>query len=108
MDRQEIGYASSVNDYLISVNGLPNARINEIVTTAGRSRGIITTLRDEEVDVLMLDSNPIRPREAFIRTYKAFSIKAGDYLLGRAIDPLGTPIDGKARLPQNGVDLPVD
>jgi F-type H+-transporting ATPase subunit alpha len=105
---QEIGYASAINDYLISVNGLPNAAINEIVTTRDNARGLITTLREDTVDVLMLDDGRIKPREAFMRTRQQFAIRAGNYLLGRTISPLGQPIDGKGKLPTTGTLVSVD
>lgn len=105
---KEIGYASAISDYLVSVNGLPEVRINEIVVTESKARGIVTALKDDSVTVLMLDPISVRPNEVFSRTYKTFSVRVGSHFLGRAINPLGVAIDGKQKFPPIGDELAVD
>lgn len=109
---REIGYAVNVNDYLISVAGLPGVAINEIVTlstsqfTSNRlkdssgsyeARGIVTALGTSLVEVLMLDDVKVKPKDMFIRTGQTFSVNAGEFLLGRTINPLGIPMDGRGK-----------
>lgn len=93
--KEEIGYATSINQYLVWVNGLPNVRINELVISEQGASGLVTAIKDDLVEVLMLDDVKIKPQESFRRTLKQLTILAGSHILGRIINPLGQPIDGK-------------
>ncbi len=99
---QEIGYATSINDYIIWVNGLPNVKIEEIVVSKNKLRGLVTAIKESTVEVLMLDEAKIQPQEEFYRTMQQLSIPIGSYLLGRTINPLGQPIDGKGGFSKQG------
>ncbi len=98
----EVGYAASINDYLIWLNGLPNIKINEIVMTKDGARGLVTAVKNNQVEILMLDDSKIQPNTMFTRTYQQLSIEAGTHLIGRTVNPLGLPIDGKGRFVQKG------
>jgi F-type H+/Na+-transporting ATPase subunit alpha len=93
---QEIGYASSINDYIVWINGLPNVSINELVVSEQNAKGMVISFKENLVEVLMLDDAKIKPREIFRRTLKQLTISAGPHLIGRVINPLGQAIDGKA------------
>ncbi len=101
----EIGYAVSISNYLIWVNGLPNVRINEIVQTKEKARGIVTAITEDLVGVLMLDDAKVKPKEEFIKTNTSFTVSASNKLLGRVINPMGQPIDGKGPLGKEGQNL---
>ncbi len=96
----EIGYAVSINNYLIAINGLPGVAINELVLSQRGTYGVVTALKPNYVEVLMLQEAHVKPNELFQRTFQALTVPLGDYLLGRVINPLGTPIDGKGRFPK--------
>lgn len=96
---QEIGIVRSVRGFLVFVEGLPTVRINDLVESNG-TQGIVNSLMDDAVSVLMLNDRPVEPGQVFIRSEKHFAIGVGDFLLGRIIDPLGAPIDGKRILPK--------
>lgn len=104
---QEIGYAVSINDYLISISGLPNAEINEIITTENNSRALVINLRDSYIEAVMLDDEKIKPKQMFKRTKKPLAIEVGNHLLGRVINPLGVAVDGKGKFPPNNKSLPI-
>jgi F-type H+/Na+-transporting ATPase subunit alpha len=93
---QEVGYVVNITNYIIWVEGLPNIKINEIVISQNNARGIVYSIQNDLVEILMLDDIKVKPQEMFVRTYKQFSIKVGPHYLGRAISVLGSPIDGKA------------
>lgn len=95
---QEIGYASSINNYLVWIDGLPNIKINEIIINKEGSRCMVTAIKANQVGALILDDVKIEPGDEFRRTGQQLSIGVGDYLLGRMINPLGQPVDGKGRL----------
>lgn len=105
---EEIGYASSINDYLVWVSGLPNIRINELVTSSQKGQGLVTSIKDDLVEVMILNDVKIKPREEFRRTFTQLSINAGAHLIGRTINPLGQPIDGKGPLAKSGKDFDLD
>ncbi len=94
-DQTEIGFATAANEYIVWVNGLPNVAISEIVVSDQEAKGIVISFKDDSVEVLMLDDVKIKPNEGFKRTYKQLSVAAGSHFLGRTINPLGQPIDGK-------------
>lgn len=105
---QEIGYVTSVSNYLVWINGLPNIRLNELVVSESGGRGLVTAINDDLVEVLMLDDIKIHPTEKFSRTLSNLVIKAGKNLLGRVINPLGQVIDGRTGLVSGGVDIDIE
>lgn len=94
----EVGYVVSSKDFLVYLNGFPTIRINDMVESEGKLRGWVNTLDEDKVEVLMLDEGKIVPKQMFRKLPDRLSIACGDFLLGRAIDPLGIPIDGKGPL----------
>lgn len=98
MDQTEIGYVTKVRDFLTRLDGFPTIRINDMVESDTGLRGWISTLGLDFAEVLMLDEGQITPRQMFKRTNSRLGVVAGDFLLGRAINPLGIPIDGKGAL----------
>lgn len=100
MDNQktEVGYVLSLQDYLIFLDGLPTVRVNDLVENEQGVRGTVAALFPDKVEVWILDEGVIVPGQLFKRTDKRLSINVGDFLLGRAINPLGIPIDGKGPL----------
>lgn len=95
---QEVGYVKSSRDFLIHLDGLPTIKINDLVENEQGGRGWVNSLSRDQVEVLMLDDVRVTPGQLFKRLPERLGIAAGDYLLGRAINPLGVPIDGKGLL----------
>jgi F-type H+/Na+-transporting ATPase subunit alpha len=104
---QEIGYATSIDDYLVLVNGLPNVAINELVTTKNNARGLTIGVQNDLTEVLMLDEGSVKPKEIFQRTNQPYSISAGEFLLGRTVNALGVPVDGKGRFSSKGESISI-
>lgn len=103
----EIGYVISVKNYFVVLNGLPNVAINEVLINKAKSRCLVTSLKEDEVEALLLDEVKVSPNEVFTRTFQEYSIKAGPFLLGRSINPLGSPIDGRSAFPKSSTVLPI-
>ena len=103
-NHQEVGYAVSSRDFLVFLDGMPTVRINDLVVSEGGKRGWVSALHKNQVEVLMLDEGVINPGELFRRSESRLSISMGEYLLGRAINPIGVPIDGK-RILNTGKDV---
>lgn len=94
-NNQEVGYAISSRDFLVFLDGMPTAKINDVVISETGKRGWVNSLHRNQVEVLMLDEGIVNPGELFKRSENRLSIGLGEFLLGRAISPLGVPIDGK-------------
>ncbi len=92
---EEVGFVKSVREFLIRLEGLPTIKINDLVQNEAGIRGWVAALYPTEVEVLLIDEGDVRPGMMFKKIPGSLSIKAGDYLLGRVISPLGEPIDGK-------------
>ncbi|TSC66661.1 MAG: F-type H+-transporting ATPase subunit alpha [Microgenomates group bacterium Gr01-1014_80] len=108
MDSQktEVGYVLSIRDYLIFLDGLPTVRVNDLVENDAHIRGVISALAPDKAEVWILDEGSVTPGQLFKKTDKRLGITAGDFLLGRAVNPLGIPIDGKGPLSKTrGVEL---
>ncbi|MBI2018935.1 F0F1 ATP synthase subunit alpha [Candidatus Daviesbacteria bacterium] len=107
-EQKEIGYVTKVRDFLTRLDGLPTVRINDMVESDTGLRGWISTLGLDFADVLMLDEGQITPRQMFKRTNSRLGVGTGDFLLGRAINPLGIPIDGKGMLTKTSRETILD
>lgn len=95
---QEVGYVKSSKDFLIFLDGLPTIRINDLVENELGAKGWVNALSEDKVEVLMIDDVKVAPGQLFRRLPARLGIAAGEYLLGRAINPLGIPVDGKGLL----------
>lgn len=98
MNTQEVGYVVSSRDFLVQLDGLPTVRVNDMVESETNLRGWVNSTFEDKVEVLMLDDGAIKPKQQFKRLSSRLGVVAGDFLLGRAVNPLGVPIDGKGLL----------
>ena len=96
---EEIGKVSEVGDGIAKVTGLTNAQSQEVlVIEAGdqKIKAVALNLEEDSVGVLILgDGSLIKSGQTVKRTKQILSMPVGESLLGRVIDPLGNPIDGK-------------
>ncbi len=98
--KQEVGYALSSRDFLAYLDGMPTIRINDLVESEGGIRGWVSSLHPDKVEILLLDEGIVSPGQLFKRLDNRLSISLGAHLIGRVINPLGVPIDGKRIDPQ--------
>ena len=101
----EIGFTKSIRNFLIHVDGLPSIKINDMVQNEAGLRGWVRALYDDRIEVLLLDEGDIREGQKFRSIGKTLSVSAGSFLLGRAINPLGIPIDGKGIFGRSKVEV---
>ncbi len=92
---QEVGFVTSVNNFLIHLNGLPSVRINDLIESDNGIRAWVNALLPDSVEALVLDEGKSQPGQLFRSTGQKITTPSGQFLLGRAINPLGVPIDGK-------------
>jgi F-type H+-transporting ATPase subunit alpha len=93
---QEIGTVTSVSTAIAMVSGLPGVGFEELLIFSNDIYGIAFNIDETEVGVVLLgDYCQISAGDEVQRTGRVMDIAVGEELLGRAIDPLGRPIDGK-------------
>lgn len=95
---QEVGYVVSNRDFLVYLDGFPSIRVNDMVESETSLRGWVNSTLQNQIEVLMLDEGVVKPKQQFKKLPSRLAISVGDFLLGRAINPLGVPIDGKGLL----------
>lgn len=92
----EVGRVLSVGDGIARVHGLDNCQAGEMVEFPGGIRGMALNLESDNVGVVIFGSDrDIREGDTVKRTEAIVDVPAGDALLGRVVDALGNPIDGK-------------
>ena len=92
----EIGQVLSVGDGIARIYGLDNVQAGEMVEFPGGVRGMALNLEEDNVGVVIFGSDrEIREGDTVKRTGDIVSVPVGKGLLGRVVDPLGNPLDGK-------------
>ncbi|MCB5408959.1 F0F1 ATP synthase subunit alpha [Pseudogemmobacter faecipullorum] len=92
----EIGRVLSVGDGIARVHGLDNVQAGEMVEFPGGIRGMALNLEVDNVGIVIFGSDKdIKEGDTVKRTKSIVDVPAGDALLGRVVDGLGNPIDGK-------------
>jgi len=99
---ESIGKVLQVGDGIARVWGLDDVMMSELVEFPDGTLGIVLNLETDNVGVVILGSDQgIKERDVVKRTGKIASIPVGEALLGRVVDPLGRPIDGKGPIHTN-------
>ena len=92
----EVGQVLSVGDGIARVHGLDNVQAGEMVEFPGGIRGMALNLERDNVGIVIFgDDRTIKEGDTVKRTKSIVDVPAGDALLGRVVDGLGNPIDGK-------------
>ncbi len=104
----ELGSVVSVGDGIAWISGLPSAAMDELILFGDGSHGVIFELASELIGVVLLHEKTglTAGTEAF-RSGRTIDVPVGDALLGRIIDPLGFPQDGKEK-PQTDARRPLE
>ena len=106
---EEVGTVLSVGDGVAHVYGLENVRSNELVEFENGAKGVALNLEESNVGVVLLDKvNSVTENMSVKRTGEIASIPVGEGLLGRVINILGEPVDGKGPIEGKRINLPLD
>ena len=93
---REVGTVISVATGIAKVSGLPGVGFEELVEFPGNVLGIAFNLDEDEIGVVLLGAyQDLHAGDEVERTGRVMDVAVGDELLGRVIDPLGQPLDGK-------------
>ncbi len=93
---EQVGRIIEVGDGIARISGLPNCAVNEILEFEGGTRGLALNLDEDSIGAVVLGSVAhIQEGQTVKATGQILSVPVGDGMLGRVVDPLGNPIDGK-------------
>lgn len=106
---EEVGSVLTVGDGIARVYGLNNAQSGELVEFATGEQGIVQNLEEDNVGVVMLaEASSINEGDTVKRTKRIASIKVGEGLVGRVVNTIGQPIDGKGAISGELFDMPLE
>ncbi len=96
LEMQEVGVVVEVGDGIARVYGLEGAMASEIVEFPNEIYGLVLNLEEESVGVALFgESERVQEGDEVRRTRRVLETPAGEGMLGRVVDPLGRPMDGK-------------
>jgi F-type H+/Na+-transporting ATPase subunit alpha len=96
VEQETVGYVTSIADGVARVQGLPNAMASELLEFEGGLRGVALNIDENDLGVVLMgEASHIEEGSPVKQTGTVLSVPVGDGMLGRVIDPLGSPIDGK-------------
>ncbi len=105
----EVGTVLEVGDGIARVFGLTNAQYGELVTFENGMEGMVLNLEEDNVGIVLLGpSKEIKEGNTVKRTQRIASINVGEGIVGRVVDTLGNPIDGKGAIEGQTYQMPLE
>ena len=105
----EVGTVLQVSDGVVRIYGLQNAEANELLEFDNGIRAVVMNLEEEHVGAVLLGpTDRIEEGDLVRRTGRTASIRVSERMLGRVIDPLGEPLDGKGPIGGDLTEMPLE
>jgi len=105
---EEVGTVLQVGDGIARIYGLTNVQSGELIEFENGIRGIALNLEEDNVGAVLLQpSGDLREGATVRRTGRIASVKAGEGMLGRVVNTLGEPIDGKGPIGGTLYEMPL-
>src|SRR6188472_4268510 len=99
LEARTVGRVAEVGDGIARVSGLPDAAVNELLEFEDGSVGLALNLDEDSIGAVVLgDVDAIEEGQTVKTTGRILSVPVGDGVLGRVVNTLGEPIDGKGPL----------
>jgi len=106
---EEVGTVLQVGDGIARIYGLTNAQYGELVQFENGLEGIVLNLEEDNVGVVLLGaSTGIKEGSTAKRTQRIASLKVGEQMVGRVVNTLGFPIDGKGPIGGDLYEMPLE
>ncbi len=103
VEREEVGRVEETGDGIARVSGLPGAMANELLEFPGGDLGVAFNLEVHQIGVVILgEGEGVEEGSQVKRTGRILSVPVGDGMLGRVVDALGRPLDGKGPIQAEG------
>ncbi|MCC7303682.1 MAG: F0F1 ATP synthase subunit alpha [Bacteroidia bacterium] len=108
-DLEEVGTVLQVGDGIARIYGLSNVQSGELIEFENGLKGIVLNLEEDNVGAVLLgSSNDIKEGDTVKRTGRIASIKVGEGMLGRVVNTMGEPIDGKGPIKGELFEMPIE
>ena len=106
---EEVGVVLEVGDGIARIYGLTNVQSGELIEFENSTQAIVLNLEEDHVGAVLMDSSSaIKQGDVVKRTQKIASVNVGKGMLGRVIDALGKPIDGKGDITGETFEMPLE
>ena len=106
---EEVGTVLQVGDGIARIYGLSNVQSGELIEFDNGLKGIVLNLEEDNVGAVLLgSSNDIKEGDNVKRTGRIASINVGEGMLGRVVNTLGVPIDGKGPIKGETFEMPIE
>ncbi|MFH0894462.1 MAG: F0F1 ATP synthase subunit alpha [Bacteroidota bacterium] len=106
---EETGSVLQVGDGIARVYGLTNVQSGELIEFEGNLKGIVLNLEEDNVGAVLLgNANHVKEGDVVKRTGRIASIRVGEGMLGRVVNTLGDPIDGKGPITGELYEMPLE
>ena len=106
---EEVGEVLQVSDGVVRIYGLNKAESNELLEFENGIRAVVMNLEEDNVGAVLLGpTDQIKEGMTVRRTGHIASINVGEGMLGRVVDPLGVPLDGRGRISGDLVEMPLE
>ena len=106
---EEIGTVLQIGDGIARIYGLGSVQYGELIEFENGLQGIALNLEEDNVGAVLLGaSNDIKEGDTVKRTGRIASVKVGEKMLGRVVDTLGQPIDGKGPIEGEVFEMPIE
>ena len=106
---EEVGTVLQIGDGIARIYGLGGVQYGELIEFDNGLQGIALNLEEDNVGAVLLGaSNNIKEGDTVKRTNRIASIKVGEKMLGRVVDTLGQPIDGKGPIEGELFEMPIE
>ena len=109
VELEEVGTVLQVGDGIARIYGLTDVQSGELIEFENGLKAIVLNLEEDNIGAVLLGpSKGIKEGDVVKRTKKIASIKVGEGMLGRVINTLGTPIDGKGPIEGETFEMPIE
>ena len=106
---EEVGKVLQVSDGVVRIYGLLNAEAGELLEFDNGIMAVVMNLEEDNVGAVLLGpTDRVKEGMTVRRTGRIASINVGESMLGRVVNPLGEPLDGKGRIAGELVEMPLE
>ena len=106
---EEVGTVLQVSDGVARIYGLSNAESNELLEFEGGMMGVVMNLEEDNVGAVLLgQTDLVKEGDIVKRTGRIASIRVSDQMVGRVINPLGEPLDGRGDIEGERFEMPLE
>ncbi len=103
----EVGFVTKAKRYLLTIEGLPSAHVNDLLVDEQGNKAIVRSLASDHVSALAFSGNA-KPGDRYSYVQDANLYSVGEQLFGRVIDTFGSPVDGLGSLPPSTLPLKLE